>query len=73
MQDFSISMSGTKAEVVAQLNALEGPPTDSPVYAHHCHAKQHTIDFVSRLDPSQSCSVSVNGNPRTISLTFTAS
>lgn len=59
---FTISTSGTKAEVTAKLNELESPPTDHADYAGHCHAKQHAIDFVSRAQDGASLTISISGN-----------
>jgi len=61
MPKFTISKTGKKSEVVAYLNDLEGPATDAPEYAYHCHAKQHAIDFVSRAQPSSEISISISG------------
>lgn len=54
----SLTVSGTKAEVVDKLNAMESPATDDPHYADFCHMKQHAIDFVSRVEPGSSVSIS---------------
>lgn len=71
-ESFSISHTGRKSVVEEELRALEGPPTDSPVYAHHCHAMQHAIDFVSRCGPNEEITISVSGTARSVSLSFNA-
>lgn len=61
---FTISKSGKLDEVRSYLDQLEGPPTDSPDYPGHCHAKQHALDFISRANPSAELSISISGDTR---------